>query len=61
MVQLEDVLGETEQINLPTTTDEHPNWRRRTSVAIEELAENDRFVALADALRESRGVFPGSA
>ena len=32
LVQIEDVLGEIEQANLPGTTDEHPNWRRRLSV-----------------------------
>ncbi|HEY4114877.1 MAG TPA: 4-alpha-glucanotransferase [Rhizomicrobium sp.] len=26
---VEDILGEAEQPNLPGTTDEHPNWRRR--------------------------------
>ena len=29
MLPLEDVLGVVEQPNLPGTTDEHPNWRRR--------------------------------
>ena len=29
LVQLEDVVGEEEQANLPGTTDAHPNWRRR--------------------------------
>ncbi len=28
LVQLEDVVGEEEQANLPGTTDAHPNWRR---------------------------------
>ena len=26
---LEDIVGTTEQPNLPGTIDEHPNWRRR--------------------------------
>lgn len=30
LLPLEDVLGEVDQPNLPGTTDEHPNWRRRT-------------------------------
>ena len=55
MVQLEDVLGETEQINMPATTDEHPNWRRRNGIALEALANDERFVRLAAALREERG------
>lgn len=29
LVPVEDLLGETEQPNLPGTIDEHPNWRRR--------------------------------
>lgn len=29
MVQIEDVLGLSLQFNLPGTTDQHPNWRRR--------------------------------
>ena len=29
VLQLEDVLGVIEQANLPGTTDEHPNWRRK--------------------------------
>ena len=33
LVQIEDVLGESEQANLPGTIDEHPNWRRRLSRA----------------------------
>jgi 4-alpha-glucanotransferase len=33
MVSAEDVLGLAEQPNIPGTTDEHPNWRRRLPVA----------------------------
>ena len=29
IVPLEDIAGVVEQPNLPGTTDEHPNWRRR--------------------------------
>lgn len=38
MVQLEDLLGEVEQVNLPGTTDEHPNWRRRLPLPLDEIA-----------------------
>ncbi len=37
VVSMEDVLGAREQVNLPGTVDEHPNWRRRLSVALEDL------------------------
>ena len=29
MVALEDILGVSEQINIPGTVEQHPNWRRR--------------------------------
>jgi len=47
LVQLEDVVGESEQANLPGTTVEHPNWRRRMSGMLEE------FVSGADLRRIS--------
>ena len=31
MVQLDDLTDETDQVNLPGTSDEHPNWRRKQS------------------------------
>ena len=34
LIPIEDVLGLTEQPNLPGTIDEHPNWRRRLQKAI---------------------------
>ncbi len=33
----EDLLKETEQQNLPATTSEHPNWRRKLRFTVEEL------------------------
>jgi 4-alpha-glucanotransferase len=33
LIAIEDMVGETEQPNIPGTTDEHPNWRRRLSSA----------------------------
>ncbi len=39
LVPLEDVLGLVEQPNLPGTTDEHPNWRRRLASPVDELLQ----------------------
>ena len=47
MVQLEDVLGVVEQANLPGTTDEHPNWRRKLPLALEQIESDPRAAALA--------------
>jgi 4-alpha-glucanotransferase len=37
----EDLFKETEQQNLPGTTAEYPNWRRKMRYAVEDLASND--------------------
>lgn len=53
-VQIEDALGQTEQANLPGTTGEHPNWRRKIGVPIEELEDQSLFRSLTGALAEER-------
>ncbi|MFM0310693.1 4-alpha-glucanotransferase [Paraburkholderia sp. RL17-383-BIF-A] len=40
---LEDLLAQVEQPNLPGSIDEHPNWRRRVALPVNELFENDAF------------------
>ena len=55
MMQIEDALGEIEQPNLPGTTDQHPNWRRRLSVAVEDLESDGGLQAMAAAVRSGRG------
>lgn len=55
MVQPEDVLGETEQANLPGTTDQYPNWRRKLSLDVEDWADDERFGLFAHVLAAERG------
>lgn len=52
-VQLEDVLGDPEQPNLPGTIDQHPNWRRRLPVTVEELARHPALHRLATVINAS--------
>jgi 4-alpha-glucanotransferase len=48
IVPVEDLLGLAEAPNLPGTTDEHPNWRRRLAVPLPEtLARPDVAARLA--------------
>lgn len=54
LVQIEDAVGELEQANLPGTTDEHPNWRRRLSLPVEEVVDDPSFRRLTAALDEAR-------
>jgi 4-alpha-glucanotransferase len=41
LIPLEDLLGHVEQSNLPGTTTEHPNWRRRLPVAANAVLEDE--------------------
>jgi 4-alpha-glucanotransferase len=41
VIALDDVLGALEQINVPGTVDQHPNWRRKLPVTLEELEGNE--------------------
>jgi (1->4)-alpha-D-glucan 1-alpha-D-glucosylmutase len=52
MLTLEDVFGDVDQPNLPGTVDEHPNWRRKHSVEIDEIRRDSRMLRVAGALRQ---------
>jgi 4-alpha-glucanotransferase len=53
-VAADDLAGALEQVNIPGTVDEHPNWRRTLPVDIEVLATMPLFLAVSAALREER-------
>ncbi|TAK46440.1 MAG: malto-oligosyltrehalose synthase [Betaproteobacteria bacterium] len=54
VIQLEDVLGVAEQVNLPGTTDGHPNWLRKLPLTLEQMADDPRIAACAHRLRAQR-------
>jgi 4-alpha-glucanotransferase len=51
-ISLEDLLGLVDQPNIPGTMDEHPNWRRRLPLAIDEIAAAIDIAALKGATNE---------
>ena len=56
IIPFEDLLGLVEQPNLPGTTDEHPNWRRRMPDTVDVLLRHPdtaRRVALLNTARPS--------
>ena len=54
-VQLEDVTQQLIQVNIPGTSEsQFPNWRRKLSVNLEELAGDPRLLSLTQALRQAR-------
>lgn len=54
LANVEDVLGERAQTNVPGTVDQHPNWSRKLSHTVEQMAQDPHFAALAAQLRSTR-------
>jgi 4-alpha-glucanotransferase len=54
VAQMDDVTGEAEPVNVPATSEEHPNWRRRLSLSLEQFSVHPRFLALTDLLGAER-------
>ncbi|MFN4087725.1 MAG: 4-alpha-glucanotransferase [Alphaproteobacteria bacterium] len=55
MVQLEDLLDLEEQANLPGTSHEHPNWRRRLACSAEGIFDHPHARRIVAAVNEERG------
>jgi 4-alpha-glucanotransferase len=57
MLSAEDILGLTDQPNVPGTTVEHPNWRRRLPIDLADFARLDELAQIAELLKlRGRGV-----
>jgi 4-alpha-glucanotransferase len=54
LMQIEDALAELEQPNLPTTVNEHPNWRRKLALALDQILHDPAFLRLAAAIGTAR-------
>jgi (1->4)-alpha-D-glucan 1-alpha-D-glucosylmutase len=55
MVQLEDIAGQIDQVNLPGTWMEYPNWRSRNPTDVAEVLASDTAESIARALAPGRG------
>jgi len=54
-VRLEEVFGVLEQQNLPGTQTEHPNWRLKLPLTLEQMEESPEPARLAARLNKARG------
>jgi 4-alpha-glucanotransferase len=54
LTPIEDVLGQEEQPNLPGTTDQHPNWRRRLKPEAAVLLNEPHAAARVQTLATAR-------
>ena len=55
LIQTTDLLGESEQVNLPGSGKAHPNWCRRQALALEHWPEQPDIMRLLAAVAETRG------
>ncbi len=53
-VQLDDLMLEPMQANVPGTTDEQPNWRRRAKLSLDEIAMNDDIAKICRTVNKAR-------
>lgn len=56
LLNLEDLWGETDPQNVPGTTDEYPNWRRKTRQTLESIIRDDEFAKHLRCLAERRAM-----
>jgi 4-alpha-glucanotransferase len=52
VIALDDVLGVRDQVNIPGTVSQHPNWRRKLPITLEDLGSHDGFARVAKAFAE---------
>lgn len=55
MLNLEDLAGSVEQVNVPGTVNEVPNWRHRLSFDPSQLLEDDHLRRLFELIVDERG------
>ena len=55
-LQVDDLTGETEPLNKPGTDRERPNWRRRLSMSVEDMAESTIPARIAAVVSRRDGV-----
>jgi 4-alpha-glucanotransferase len=54
-VQIEDLLGEVLPMNVPGTDREYPNWQRKVSADLEDIAARTDLAEQLDEIRRARG------
>jgi 4-alpha-glucanotransferase len=57
VIALDDILGVRDQINVPGSIAQHPNWRRKLPIAIEDLPGHDGLARVAQAFAQARRGF----
>ncbi len=54
LIPLEDSLECIEQVNIPGTVEEHPNWAQKLPVSIEQYWQTESVLQIAAAMQQAR-------
>lgn len=54
LIPLEDALEVTEQVNIPGTIDQHPNWLQKLPVSLEDFCQTNSVKAITQAMNIAR-------
>jgi 4-alpha-glucanotransferase len=54
-LQIEDLLGMTQPVNVPGTDKEYPNWQRKVTADIEDITAREDLAGYLDAIDAARG------
>jgi len=54
VLQYEDLIGMTDPVNVPGTSDEHANWQRKVTAGIDDALGRDSSLRLFDDVRRAR-------
>jgi 4-alpha-glucanotransferase len=54
LIPLEDSLEIVEQVNIPGTIDEHPNWRQKLPIMMEDFWQEHSVKSIANAMQKAR-------
>jgi 4-alpha-glucanotransferase len=54
LIPLEDTLEIIEQVNIPGTIDEHPNWRQKLPVSMDKFWEENSVKSIANEMQNAR-------
>lgn len=60
MTQLDDLLGEDDPVNVPATSTEHANWRRKYAVALEQIDQSGAWELLKVLGAERKSTAPNA-
>jgi 4-alpha-glucanotransferase len=54
VLQIEDLIGMTDPVNVPGTSDEHANWQRKITATIEDVFEDEATAELLEDVQFAR-------